>query len=374
MHKLLLAGLGTALLAVPCAADAHVEVRGTVAASAFTTGQFANVNGGDPVVVSFDVTTPGLVFTPGHFTLYDIVQSSFDIDINGPTGLTFSPGEIARLKLFNDNASLGGDDRFEVDLPLLTGGHFLQCFFSAIPTFFSSDDITLAAGTHMISPGSVTAETFSLAIPLVPFSWMDINFDSLTITVTGAPVYPDSCNGDGGNQMGCTNCPCANNAPAGTVGGCLNSAGTAARLEASGSSSVSIPSGSTSDLRFGLTGAPGNAFCILNSGDAVAPGNMANPCFGLDSGAQATAFDGLRCAIMNTRRHGGRSANALGEVGTSVNPWGGEGGPPIGIAKAGAGFAAGQTRYFQVVNRDDALLVCMRGLNTSQAVEVTFTP
>ena len=46
---------------------------------------------------------------------------------------------------------------------------------------------------------------------------------------------------------------------------------------------------------------------------------------------------------------------------------------PAGIAAA-AGFVAGQTRYFQVTHRDDAAQVCMRGLNTSQAVEMTFTP
>ncbi len=99
-----------------------------------------------------------------------------------------------------------------------------------------------------------------------------------------------------------------------------------------------------------------------------------NPCFGLGSGAQALQFDGLRCAITNTRRHGGRSADVNGEVGVTNAPWGGEGGPPVGIAVAGTGFVAGQTRFFQVINRDDAMAVCMRGLNTSQGVSVTFTP
>lgn len=97
-------------------------------------------------------------------------------------------------------------------------------------------------------------------------------------------------------------------------------------------------------------------------------------CFGLSSGAQAMQFDGLRCAIVNTRRHGGRLSDSNGDVGVTNDPWGGEGGPPVGIAVAGAGFAAGQTRYFQVINRDDPLLSCMRGLNTSQAVEVVFSP
>lgn len=182
------------------------------------------------------------------------------------------------------------------------------------------------------------------------------------------------CNGDGGDQMGCTDCPCANNAPAGTTGGCLNSAGGSSLLHASGSLSVSLPSMVDTDLRFSLSGVPPNKFCVLTSGDAVAPGNPANPCFGQDSGVAAASFDGLRCSVMNTHRHGGRAADSNGDVGVTNNPWGGEGGPPIGIAQTHGGFTAGQTRYFQAIHRDDIAAVCMRGLNTSQAVEILFTP
>ena len=103
---------------------------------------------------------------------------------------------------------------------------------------------------------------------------------------------------------------------------------------------------------------------------------MANTCFGLDSGTQVIDRDGLRCAVMNLKRHGGRSANAMGEVMDASGPsrvWGGEAQPNAGLAVQG-GFVAGQTRYFQVTHRDDPLLGCMRGLNTSQAIEVVFTP
>ncbi len=182
------------------------------------------------------------------------------------------------------------------------------------------------------------------------------------------------CNGDGGDQLGCTNCPCMNNASAGTIGGCVNSALNSARLVATGSDSVSLPPGSLSDLRFSLSGAPPAAFCVLCSGDAVEPLSLSNPCVGSASGTQAMAFDGLRCAATNIRRHGGRSADANGHVGLTTNPWGGEANPTAGIAHAGGSFVAGQTRYFQVVNRDDVTLGCMRGLNTSQAISVTFTP
>lgn len=184
----------------------------------------------------------------------------------------------------------------------------------------------------------------------------------------------DFCSGDGGDQMGCTNCPCGNNAAPGTIGGCLNSFATSARLKADGDPSVSLPVNSATDLRFTLSGVPSHSFCILNSGDGVAPSNGANPCFGQASGVQAAQFDGLRCAVTNTRRHGGRSADYEGVVGNAVSAWGGLGGPPLGIAQAGGGFVSGQTRYFQVIHRDDPLASCMRSLNTSQAVEITFTP
>ncbi len=180
--------------------------------------------------------------------------------------------------------------------------------------------------------------------------------------------FSELCNGDGGDQAGCTNCPCGNNSLPGTVGGCINSGGGSSRLVPSG-----IPSISMDSVHFNLTGAPGTAFCILNSGDNVAPTGMANPCFGLNSGVQSGNFDGLRCAVGNTLRHGGRSANASGEVGITNNGWGPPNGPMAGFA-AQSGFVAGQTRYFQVIHRDDPLAVCGRGLNTSQAVEVLYFP
>ncbi len=186
--------------------------------------------------------------------------------------------------------------------------------------------------------------------------------------------FSDFCNGDGGDQGGCTDCPCMNNAVQGTVGGCLNSALTSARLHASGNPSVNLLPGDTSDLRFSVTNARPNTICLLTSGDSVAPTNSMHPCFGNNSGIQANSFDGLRCAAANTRRHGGRASDANGDVGITNAPWGGEAGPSAGIAVAGRGFSGGQTRFFQVIHRDDPLLQCMRGLNTSQSLRVVFTP
>ncbi len=197
-----------------------------------------------------------------------------------------------------------------------------------------------------------------------------------TLTVLDDPESFDPiflCNGDGGDQLSCTDCPCGNNALAGTIGGCLNSSATSARLHVIGSRSVTTAPESTHDLRISVTGAPPTSFCRLVSGSAVAPGGMANPCFGLNSGVQSVHFDGLRCAISGILRHGGRSADANGEIGASGDAWGGEGAPNIGLARQ-HGFSAGQSHFFQMVNRDFPNLSCMTGLNTTQAVEITFTP
>ncbi len=197
--------------------------------------------------------------------------------------------------------------------------------------------------------------------------------DSTTTWWYGPSDPPDTvfealCFGDGGNQMGCTNCLCMNNAVQGSGGGCLNSAGRSTRLEGSGT-----PSATADTLRFELRDGLANGFTILYSGAAVAPGNPMNPCFGMNSGARSQLLDGLRCAIQSTRRHGGRSADANGDVGLTNNGWGGMSGPPIGLIAQG-GFAAGSTRYFQVNYREDVLLGCMRGLNSSNAFAVTILP
>jgi len=184
----------------------------------------------------------------------------------------------------------------------------------------------------------------------------------------GRGLFPVLCNGDGGNQLGCTPCPCGNNTFPGTFGGCINSSGRGSALVG-----IGVPSVSADSLRFEMFGLPSNAFSVLTSGDAVAPGNSNHFCFGLDTGLLSVSFDGLRCAVMNTRRHGGRAADSLGRVGVTSNGWGPPNGPPIGLIGQG-GFVAGQTRFYQATHRDNSMFVCGRGLNTSQAVEVTFLP
>lgn len=140
-------------------------------------------------------------------------------------------------------------------------------------------------------------------------------------------VTPNLCNGDGGDQLGCTDCPCSNNELPGTIGGCLNSFSTLAKLAVSWDASVTLSPGLDFDLRFALTGAPRTSFCRLFLGSGIAPANPANPCLGANSEIRSLSFDGLRCAITGIVCHGGCSAGNAGEIGKSVAPWGGEGAP-----------------------------------------------
>lgn len=176
--------------------------------------------------------------------------------------------------------------------------------------------------------------------------------------------FIDACNGDGGDQMGCTPCPCANEAPVGTVGGCLNSAVTAGRIKGSGSIRIS-----SNDMRFEGCALTPSSFAVLVSGCNLAPDNPANPCFGMDSGVQSVFLDGLRCAVFNTLRHGSRASDANGDVGVTNNGWG-DPDPFPGFNM----FVAGDTKYFQIFYRETPGTVCMTQQNTSQAICVTFTP
>ena len=189
-----------------------------------------------------------------------------------------------------------------------------------------------------------------------------VGLDNIGIsTDTG---FDESCNGDGGDQMGCTDCPCGNNAPLGTIGGCTNSSGNSTRLLPSGSPSISVM-----DLRFEASGLPPSNTGVLTSGNSLAPANMSNPCFGLNSGVTSVTLDGLRCAVQGVLRHGVRPADANGDIGVTTNGWG----TPNGFFNFGA-FVAGDTKHFQIIHRELAASVCQTGQSTSQAVSATFAP
>lgn len=189
-----------------------------------------------------------------------------------------------------------------------------------------------------------------------------ISFTSVSVQAQGEAF----CFGDGGDQAGCTDCPCGNNATPGLEVGCLNSAGRGAELAASGRANVN-----NDTLRFEMEGGLPNTFGLLVSGDDRLPNNPANSCFGMDSGTQAAAFDGLRCIGGNFRRHGTRATDTTGDIGLTNAGWGDPDAPTGGLSTQGS-FAAGQTRQFQIIYRDDEMAGCGTGLNTTNGVSVTF--
>ncbi len=95
----------------------------------------------------------------------------------------------------------------------------------------------------------------------------------------------------------------------------------------------------------------------------------------MQSGVQFFQFDGLRCHVQATQRHGGRVTAPDGTIGNTNAGWGPPNGPLLGNGGLAAqgGFSAGSTRYFQAIYRDFPDQSCMRGLNTTQAVKVLFT-
>ena len=342
-----------------------------------------------------NVVTKETVFTPGdnsNLGVLDVTLPTgvYDLEFRPIPGSGLAPKLLPSvvfagpLNLGNVDLEAGislfGTITDSMGLPLTNVDIDLNDSVTGVSILLTTGDNTDGSGAYsVLAPAGTYDATFTApaVLGLADLVLTNIVLNTPTqLNGTMAEFFSSICNGDGGNQAGCSDCPCSNNAPIGTVGGCLNSAGTSTKLTASGDPSASLPPGVSTDLRLTLNGAPSGAFCLMLSGSAIAPQNAANMCFGMVSGLQSPDRDGLRCAVMNVKRHGGRAANALGEVMSSSGPsrvWGGEAQPGGGLWKQG-GFVSGQTRYFQVTYREDTAAVCMRGLNTSQAVEVTFTP
>ena len=162
------------------------------------------------------------------------------------------------------------------------------------------------------------------------------------------------CFGDGSG----TACPCGNISHLGERRRCRNSTGKGARLDASGQPDVGADT-----LRFPLDGGPPFSFAFLISGGVALP--MSSP------GAGLLDADGLRCVGGGLTRHGARSTDSAGTIGVTTPGWGPPNGPPGGLAAQG-GFVPGQSRYFQVLVRDDITQVCGTGGNRSNGVKITF--
>lgn len=187
-------------------------------------------------------------------------------------------------------------------------------------------------------------------------------FNGMQLVRVGGPE--GFCHGDGGVAPGCSPCPCMNEAPPGTVGGCLASSNESPFLEASGCARVSADS-----LRFEAGGMPAFSIGVLFSGSTALPAGSGHPCFELDSGLP-NAGNGLRCMGGVQRRHGTRAIDGNGNLAGGFGP---PGNPAGGLA-AQIGVAAGETRVFQLFFRDLPGVLCGAEFGTTQAVRVTYSP
>ena len=132
-----------------------------------------------------------------------------------------------------------------------------------------------------------------------------------------------------------------------------------------------VPSVSADTLRFEGTGCNISSFALLASMKFQLPQmGMCPPGSGI---AQPILLDGLRCAGIELMRHGARPTDANGSVGITTPGWGTPNGPPGGLIAHG-GYTSGETRYYQLFYREDVMLGCGTGQNTSNGVAVTFVP
>lgn len=335
-------------------------------------GQAGTWNAVIPGTISFS-----LMNTDGAPTLADIVASG---------GSPFQ----------NDNPATSGDDQAlmdDISCPatgitwtlsgLIAGEYDVYTYAWAPDTPLFRTEVTVNGEPSQIVggvwvPGHELGTTYALhsitvaagqAVTIVTAPSPGSNFGA----VNGFQIVPTElggafCFGDGGNQAGCTDCPCGNNAPQGSGGGCLNLSGTSGRLLSSGTPSVG-----SDTLRFEARALNTNTFAVLASGLNRLPANMASPCFGLDSGTFSVDLDGLRCIGGNFRRHGTRATDASGDVGLTNAGWGPPDGPPAGLI-AQNGFAAGQTRHFQLYYRTDPTMGCGTSQQTSNGYTIDFVP
>ena len=221
-----------------------------------------------------------------------------------------------------------------------------------------------------LAPGAVEALLRGTGFPVGPtaagcaFAANLRRVDALS-AVASASRHPLSCFGDGGTSPGCTSCPCGNDAPANTPGGCRNAEGRSAILFPLGVARIAAGA-----PRFQLRGASSSSFAVLVSGDARLP--LAGACPS-GSGQIGGALDGLGCVGQGVKRHGARATDLEGGAGATNPAWGPPDGPTGGVAGR-SGFVTGQTRHFQVFYRVDSSSGCGRGQSTTNAASITFVP
>ena len=171
---------------------------------------------------------------------------------------------------------------------------------------------------------------------------------TLVGTVVGdSPLIRGFCAGDGTG----TACPCANNAPAGSGRGCLNSSGVGARLHASGSASVSADT-------FVLTASSDAATARRSSSrDDASAGRRPGAVFG----------DGLRCAGGSIIRLGTKTQRRRRVAATRSRAI-------RRVSVRGAIPLLGGTRTYQVWYRNAAAFCTAATFNLTNGVQAVWLP
>jgi YVTN family beta-propeller protein len=178
--------------------------------------------------------------------------------------------------------------------------------------------------------------------------WYDADEANLGTDPSNAADHPGLageayCFGDGTAAP----CPCGNQSPEGT-GGCLNSLGTAGRIQATGTAHISADT-----LLLSVTGVP-NSSVLFFQGTA------------LQSGGQGAAFgDGLRCAGGTIVRLKTRSASN----GTAQYPVSGD----LRIAQQGQVTSAG-VRTYQAWYRNAANFCSASTFNLTNGWRTVWAP
>lgn len=310
-------------------------------------------------------------------TIGDLTLSSADSFPNPPQARIGASGSVLRHIVPVPSDAIGAELSFWLKASQFAPGDELRVRFgpegNPVPvvltlTAADSDDSYTFYGGSAIPLGAtwLPGTISNLVVEFESSTTNGVSFvdDVRVATLLIPETLEPFCFGGGGNQFGCTPCPCGNDAPASTSGGCINEIGESGQLNASGLSSISADS-----LTFTAQNLTPQAFAVLASAESRLPNRTTNPCFGQDTGVESTTFDGVRCIGGDFQRHGGRPTDSSGGVGITNQPWGAPAATPILSA-----FIVGQTRHFQVMYRQSQSVLCGTGLNTTNAMTVLVLP
>lgn len=203
---------------------------------------------------------------------------------------------------------------------------------------------TLTLAANVFTLNAPVNSTFAFSDPTSGVSGSISLVGTLVATYELARTY---CVGDGSG----TACPCANNAPAGSGRGCLNSTGVGGRLTATGA-----PVLSNDTLVLQGAGMPATATGLYFQGTTQLGTAGAGVVFG----------DGLRCAGGTVIRLGPKTASA----GASSYP----GGTDPSVSVKGLVTVPASTRHYQLWYRDSAAFCSASVFNLTNGLAVTWIP